>query len=67
MAYDLVVKGGHVLDPGQGLDGRRAGAPFGVDDHGRPARAAAEAEGALPGQLDLDGRLALSQAGPSWP
>jgi dihydroorotase len=22
MAYDLVVKGGHVLDPGQGLDGR---------------------------------------------
>ena len=21
MPYDLVVKGGHVLDPGQGLDG----------------------------------------------
>ena len=22
MPYDLVIKGGHVLDPGQGLDGR---------------------------------------------
>ena len=22
MTYDLLVKGGHVLDPGQGLDGR---------------------------------------------
>jgi dihydroorotase len=22
MPYDLLIKGGHVLDPGQGLDGR---------------------------------------------
>ena len=23
MTYDLLIKGGHVLDPGQGLDGTR--------------------------------------------
>lgn len=23
MTYDLLIKGGHVLDPGQGLDGIR--------------------------------------------
>jgi len=51
---------------GQGLDGRRAGRPVGIDDHGILTGAAAEAEVAVPAQLDLDGRLALSQSAPSW-
>src|SRR6516162_10542262 len=29
MAYDLLIKGGHVLDPGTGLDGRMDIAVFG--------------------------------------
>jgi hypothetical protein len=51
----------------QGLHRRRACAPVGIDDDGNLTGAAAEAEVAVPGQLDLDGRLALSQAGSSWP
>ena len=52
---------------GQGLHRRRAGTPIGVDDNCILTCAAVEAEVAVPGQLDLDRWLVLSQAGPSWP
>ena len=40
MPYDLLIKGGHVLDPGQGLDGRLdIGDPPGLDNYQRWRRA----------------------------
>ena len=60
--YDLVILGGHVIDPGQGLDGRydvafRDGKVAEVAPSIEPGRTAATimAEGALvvPGLIDL--------------
>ena len=62
---------GHASRQGQaqGLHGGGAGAPVAVDHDRRLSRAAAEAQVAVPDQLDLDGRLGSRHglSGPSWP
>src|SRR5216683_4110612 len=64
MAYELLIKGGHVLDPGQGLDGRMDIACSGgriaaiqADIPAREAQRVLEVRGAnryvVPGLIDI--------------
>lgn len=69
MAYDLLVKGGHVLDPGQGLDGQLdigitdgKFAEIGADLPAADARQVIEVRGegryVLPGLIDMHAHVA---------
>ena len=75
MNYDVVIKGGHVLDPGQGLDGRMdigvSGGRITAIQQDIPATEAArvvEVKGdsryVLPGLLDIHTHVAYGATTP---